>query len=85
MTPGYVGADLMALCREAAMSTVNRVLVKLEEKKSEALSGEEKAPGQAIQKQLEGLVKKETEMPELLTKVCSSLVYCKSLYFGSTI
>uniref|UniRef100_A0A8C0IYK2 Nuclear VCP like n=1 Tax=Chelonoidis abingdonii TaxID=106734 RepID=A0A8C0IYK2_CHEAB len=29
MTPGYVGADLMALCREAAMCTVNRVLIKL--------------------------------------------------------
>uniref|UniRef100_A0A4W4EGB2 AAA+ ATPase domain-containing protein n=1 Tax=Electrophorus electricus TaxID=8005 RepID=A0A4W4EGB2_ELEEL len=26
LTPGYVGADLMALCREAAMSAVNRVL-----------------------------------------------------------
>uniref|UniRef100_A0A8C0IZ47 Nuclear VCP like n=1 Tax=Chelonoidis abingdonii TaxID=106734 RepID=A0A8C0IZ47_CHEAB len=33
MTPGYVGADLMALCREAAMCTVNRVLIKLEEQK----------------------------------------------------
>ncbi|NWV84177.1 NVL protein, partial [Dasyornis broadbenti] len=27
LTPGYVGADLMALCREAAMCTVNRVLI----------------------------------------------------------
>uniref|UniRef100_A0AAR2J4J7 AAA+ ATPase domain-containing protein n=1 Tax=Pygocentrus nattereri TaxID=42514 RepID=A0AAR2J4J7_PYGNA len=27
LTPGYVGADLMALCREAAMSAVNRVLL----------------------------------------------------------
>ncbi|KAL3049951.1 hypothetical protein OYC64_012085 [Pagothenia borchgrevinki] len=27
LTPGYVGADLMALCREAAMSAVNRVLM----------------------------------------------------------
>uniref|UniRef100_A0AAQ6A2R5 Nuclear VCP like n=1 Tax=Amphiprion ocellaris TaxID=80972 RepID=A0AAQ6A2R5_AMPOC len=26
LTPGYVGADLMALCREAAMSAVNRIL-----------------------------------------------------------
>ena len=24
LTPGYVGADLMALCREAAMCAVNR-------------------------------------------------------------
>ncbi|XP_064020648.1 nuclear valosin-containing protein-like isoform X2 [Pogoniulus pusillus] len=30
LTPGYVGADLMALCREAAMCTVNRVLIKSE-------------------------------------------------------
>nr|XP_061794545.1 nuclear valosin-containing protein-like [Nerophis lumbriciformis] len=27
LTPGYVGADLMALCREAAMHAVNRVLL----------------------------------------------------------
>ncbi|XP_023118596.1 nuclear valosin-containing protein-like isoform X1 [Amphiprion ocellaris] len=27
LTPGYVGADLMALCREAAMSAVNRILL----------------------------------------------------------
>ncbi|XP_051639346.1 nuclear valosin-containing protein-like [Manacus candei] len=30
LTPGYVGADLMALCREAAMGTVNRVLIQSE-------------------------------------------------------
>lgn len=29
LTPGYVGADLMALVREAAMSAVNRVLLEL--------------------------------------------------------
>ncbi|XP_053731120.1 nuclear valosin-containing protein-like isoform X1 [Synchiropus splendidus] len=29
LTPGYVGADLMALCREAAMSAVNRILLDL--------------------------------------------------------
>ncbi|XP_051042414.1 nuclear valosin-containing protein-like isoform X2 [Phodopus roborovskii] len=28
LTPGFVGADLMALCREAAMCAVNRVLMK---------------------------------------------------------
>ncbi|XP_050172220.1 nuclear valosin-containing protein-like isoform X1 [Myiozetetes cayanensis] len=33
LTPGYVGADLMALCREAAMGTVNRVLIKSEEQR----------------------------------------------------
>uniref|UniRef100_A0A668AE40 Nuclear VCP like n=1 Tax=Myripristis murdjan TaxID=586833 RepID=A0A668AE40_9TELE len=30
LTPGYVGADLMALCREAAMVAVNRVLLKMQ-------------------------------------------------------
>uniref|UniRef100_A0A8C2XA77 Nuclear VCP like n=1 Tax=Cyclopterus lumpus TaxID=8103 RepID=A0A8C2XA77_CYCLU len=29
LTPGYVGADLMALCREAAMSAVSRVLLEV--------------------------------------------------------
>ncbi|XP_029553269.1 nuclear valosin-containing protein-like [Salmo trutta] len=32
LTPGYVGADLMALCREAAMSTINRVLLEMQDK-----------------------------------------------------
>ncbi|XP_029414868.1 nuclear valosin-containing protein-like isoform X2 [Nannospalax galili] len=31
LTPGFVGADLMALCREAAMCAVNRVLMKHQE------------------------------------------------------
>lgn len=30
LSPGYVGADLMALCREAAMSAVNRVLLEVQ-------------------------------------------------------
>ncbi|XP_023281675.1 nuclear valosin-containing protein-like isoform X2 [Seriola lalandi dorsalis] len=29
LTPGYVGADLMALCREAVMNAVNRVLMRI--------------------------------------------------------
>ncbi|XP_069578679.1 nuclear valosin-containing protein-like isoform X2 [Brachyistius frenatus] len=29
LTPGYVGADLMALCREAAMTAVSRVLLEV--------------------------------------------------------
>ncbi|NXA55357.1 NVL protein, partial [Nothocercus julius] len=37
MTPGYVGADLMALCREAAMCTVNRILIKSEEHKRKCI------------------------------------------------
>uniref|UniRef100_A0A8C1V2K5 Nuclear VCP like n=1 Tax=Cyprinus carpio TaxID=7962 RepID=A0A8C1V2K5_CYPCA len=36
LTPGYVGADLMALCREAAMTSVNRILL---QPSSEDLSG----------------------------------------------
>ncbi|KAG8443807.1 hypothetical protein GDO86_009116 [Hymenochirus boettgeri] len=36
LTPGYVGADLMALCREAAMGTVNRVLIQLKDKQTPA-------------------------------------------------
>uniref|UniRef100_A0A8C6NLW9 Nuclear VCP like n=1 Tax=Nothobranchius furzeri TaxID=105023 RepID=A0A8C6NLW9_NOTFU len=37
LTPGYVGADLMALCREAAMAAVNRVLLKAREPLQEQL------------------------------------------------
>ncbi|XP_072912325.1 nuclear valosin-containing protein-like isoform X1 [Hemitrygon akajei] len=35
LTPGYVGADLMALCREAAMSAVNRILIQHKELESQ--------------------------------------------------
>ncbi|XP_073484428.1 nuclear valosin-containing protein-like [Aquarana catesbeiana] len=38
LTPGYVGADLMALCREAAMGAVNRVLIQLREFKGKETS-----------------------------------------------
>uniref|UniRef100_K9J312 Nuclear valosin-containing protein-like n=1 Tax=Desmodus rotundus TaxID=9430 RepID=K9J312_DESRO len=31
LTPGFVGADLMALCREAAVCAVNRVLMQLQD------------------------------------------------------
>lgn len=31
LTPGYVGADLMALCRQAAMSAVTRILLRRQE------------------------------------------------------
>ncbi|XP_023369688.1 nuclear valosin-containing protein-like [Otolemur garnettii] len=36
LTPGFVGADLMALCREAAMCAVNRVLMKQPKKEPES-------------------------------------------------
>ncbi|XP_069811797.1 nuclear valosin-containing protein-like [Dendropsophus ebraccatus] len=37
LTPGYVGADLMALCREAAMCAVNRVLIQLQHHQEEKI------------------------------------------------
>ncbi|XP_074531519.1 nuclear valosin-containing protein-like isoform X3 [Halichoeres trimaculatus] len=40
LTPGYVGADLMALCREAAMTAVNRVLLKAQPQGCELSSSE---------------------------------------------
>ncbi|XP_026551470.1 nuclear valosin-containing protein-like isoform X2 [Pseudonaja textilis] len=67
MTPGYVGADLLALCREAAMCTVNRVLVKLNGKKGEVTKNEEVTPGQDMQRTPEENVKKDAEEPDLLT------------------
>uniref|UniRef100_A0A8C8SID7 Nuclear VCP like n=1 Tax=Pelusios castaneus TaxID=367368 RepID=A0A8C8SID7_9SAUR len=63
MTPGYVGADLMALCREAAMCTVNRVLIKLEEQKG-AQAGETMSD-QSLEVGTEALVEKDTKHPEL--------------------
>lgn len=39
LTPGYVGADLMALCREAVMSAVNRVLLRTDTGPNEAAGG----------------------------------------------
>ncbi|XP_055018907.1 nuclear valosin-containing protein-like isoform X2 [Boleophthalmus pectinirostris] len=35
LTPGYVGADLMALCREAAMCAVNRALLETHSRKAQ--------------------------------------------------
>lgn len=81
MTPGYVGADLMALCREAAMCTVNRVLVKLNGKKCEVTKNEEVAPEQDMQRRTEENVKEDAEEPDLPTKVYISYVaYCIYLF-----
>ncbi|XP_068423847.1 nuclear valosin-containing protein-like isoform X2 [Clinocottus analis] len=41
LTPGYVGADLMALCREAAMSAVSRVLLEMRTQSRTGSSAEE--------------------------------------------
>uniref|UniRef100_A0A8D0HJG8 Nuclear VCP like n=1 Tax=Sphenodon punctatus TaxID=8508 RepID=A0A8D0HJG8_SPHPU len=55
MTPGYVGADLMALCREAAMCTVSRVLIKLEEQECKDIRTGESVIGQGVEKGIEEL------------------------------
>nr|XP_033792017.1 nuclear valosin-containing protein-like isoform X2 [Geotrypetes seraphini] len=51
MTPGYVGADLMALCREAALCAVNRVLIKLEQQtlSTEALTNNHRENGLKVE------------------------------------
>ncbi|XP_040286507.1 nuclear valosin-containing protein-like isoform X1 [Bufo bufo] len=43
LTPGYVGADLMALCREAAMCAVNRALIQLPHRPSSEAEVEDPA------------------------------------------
>ncbi|KAK1905559.1 Nuclear valosin-containing protein-like, partial [Dissostichus eleginoides] len=47
LTPGYVGADLMALCREAAMSAVHRVLMERRASSQRRSSTEETVTGGA--------------------------------------
>ncbi|XP_010789506.1 nuclear valosin-containing protein-like, partial [Notothenia coriiceps] len=47
ITPGYVGADLMALCREAAMSAVHRVLMERRASSQRKSSTEEAVTGGA--------------------------------------
>ncbi|NXX19854.1 NVL protein, partial [Podargus strigoides] len=78
LTPGYVGADLMALCREAAMCTVNRVLIKSEKqqrKRSEGNTAEDSMrTGTDILDELQrllDLLKKQDPLPEeQLQKLC---------------
>ncbi|MEE6473787.1 hypothetical protein FKM82_010170 [Ascaphus truei] len=86
LTPGYVGADLMALCREAAMCTVNRVLIQLQQQEPEEaaaseLSSEAQAPAlqtlrpawntQGELRQLLELLKEKTPLrEEQLQKLC---------------
>ncbi|KAM5164425.1 nuclear valosin-containing protein-like [Mantella aurantiaca] len=78
LTPGYVGADLMALCREAAMGAVNRALIQLREIKGSEASAEPNSPpdgtsdlkvqnGQPNQDELQRLLevlKEQTPFPE---------------------
>lgn len=57
LTPGYVGADLMALCREAAMNAVNRILMAVGTPADDQGSSEKKlersCPAVAKSKQLQ--------------------------------
>ncbi|NXO99564.1 NVL protein, partial [Certhia brachydactyla] len=80
LTPGYVGADLMALCREAAMGTVNRVLLTSEEQgRKHTHSGGSTAEGSQgtgtdilgeLQRLLD-LLKEQAPLPEeQLQKLC---------------
>ncbi|XP_059838583.1 nuclear valosin-containing protein-like isoform X2 [Hypanus sabinus] len=55
LTPGYVGADLMALCREAAMSAVNRILIQHKKLESQGSDTGQNSMGQL----------QETEMDKL--------------------
>ncbi|NXX38744.1 NVL protein, partial [Tricholaema leucomelas] len=80
LTPGYVGADLMALCREAAMCTVNRVLIKSEKQErkdihTEGTTTEENTGTGAdiideLQRLLDLLKKQEPLPEEQLQKLC---------------
>ncbi|XP_013926633.1 PREDICTED: nuclear valosin-containing protein-like [Thamnophis sirtalis] len=73
VTPGYVGADLLALCREAAMCTVNRVLVKLNGKKWDVTKNEEATPGPDMQRRTEENVKEDAEEPDLPSEIKKSI------------
>ncbi|NXY18374.1 NVL protein, partial [Atrichornis clamosus] len=80
LTPGYVGADLMALCREAAMCTVNRVLVASEEQRRQQVNSggntaeESMGIGTDILDELQrllDLLKEQDPLPEeQLQKLC---------------
>ncbi|KAM9212348.1 nuclear valosin-containing protein-like isoform 2-T2 [Dugong dugon] len=67
LTPGFVGADLMALCREAAMCAVSRVLMKLQEQqKSPEVEGWPAAGCQEERIGTEHVSKTEDELQRLL-------------------
>ncbi|NXT79282.1 NVL protein, partial [Zapornia atra] len=80
LTPGYVGADLMALCREAAMCTVNRALIKSEKQKLKHIGAGADAAEEGTgvgtdilneMQRLLDLLKKQDPLPEeQLQKLC---------------
>ncbi|XP_031452204.1 nuclear valosin-containing protein-like [Phasianus colchicus] len=61
LTPGYVGADLMALCREAAMCTVNRVLIKSEKQQRKYAQAGENTAEESVGIETESLVRENTK------------------------
>lgn len=63
LTPGYVGADLMALCREAAMTSVNRILL-------HPSSEDVTAPKADLEQLLSLLKRNETLSEEQLSGLC---------------
>ncbi|XP_061847479.1 nuclear valosin-containing protein-like isoform X2 [Colius striatus] len=68
LTPGYVGADLMALCREAAMCTVNRVLIKSEMQKRRHLHAGGNTDEESLGTETDILVEEDTKQLELPPK-----------------
>ncbi|NWH79129.1 NVL protein, partial [Piaya cayana] len=80
LTPGYVGADLMALCREAAVCTVNRILIKSERQKRKHIHAggntaeESMGVGTHVLEEFQrflDLLKKQDPLPEeQLQKLC---------------
>lgn len=73
LTPGYVGADLMALCREAAMCTVNRVLIKSEKQKRKHIHAGGNTAEESTGIGTDVLVEEDTKQLELPPKVLSKL------------
>ncbi|XP_026135070.1 nuclear valosin-containing protein-like [Carassius auratus] len=63
LTPGYVGADLMALCREAAMTAVNRILL-------QPNTEDGTAPKADLEQLLSLLKRNETLSEEQLSGLC---------------
>uniref|UniRef100_A0A673C2X7 AAA+ ATPase domain-containing protein n=1 Tax=Sphaeramia orbicularis TaxID=375764 RepID=A0A673C2X7_9TELE len=64
LTPGYVGADLMALCREAAMNAVNRVLLEVKQNCTEHLTLNVKAQNESLG--MQGISEQQGELCHLL-------------------
>ncbi|KFO25372.1 Nuclear valosin-containing protein-like [Fukomys damarensis] len=63
LTPGFVGADLMALCREAAVCAVNRALMALQERQRGSPEGE---GSQGERLETEPTLERQDELQRLL-------------------